>query len=141
MHTPEPITGTVLLIDRADRLPKQRAIFEEAGLDVVTAKSTEEGLAMARQSRPDLVVSEVMMEKADAGFVLAYRMKQDPSLSEVPVVLLSSIFQTTGTVFDLATPQERQWIKADLYLERPITPEHLIAKIRSLMQHPPTHVN
>ncbi|MHB9132783.1 MAG: response regulator [Armatimonadota bacterium] len=133
MHTPEPITGTVLIIDAKERIPAEKAIFEDAGLRVVSATTTEEGLRLARESKPDLVVSEVMLEKPDAGFVLGYQMKKDPALADVPLVLLSSIFQATGTVFDLNTPESRQWIKADVYMERPVTPDRLISRVRTLL--------
>ena len=133
MHTPDPISGTVLVIDQDERLPKERRLFEEAGFNVVTATTAAEGLQKARELRPDLVMSEVMLEKPDAGFVLGYRMKADPALAAIPLVLMSSIFQQTGIVFDLNSPEERQWIKADAYLERPLSPERLIAKVRSLL--------
>jgi DNA-binding response OmpR family regulator len=136
MHIPEPVSGTVLLIDRNERLPKQRGIFEKAGFTVLAASSTEEGLKMARAQHPDLVVSEVMLEKPDAGFVLGYKMKADKELADIPLILLSSVFQTTGTIFDLNSPQARQWIKADVYMERPVTPDHLLASACSLLHCP-----
>ena len=77
-----------------------------------------------------------MLEKPDAGFVLGYQLKNDPALAQVPLVLLSSVFQHTGIVFDLNTPESRQWIKADAYLERPIAPDSLVAKLRSLLHTP-----
>src|SRR5215208_6959066 len=118
MHEPQPISGTILVVDKSDRLPKQREMFEKVGFTVLTAGTTEEGLKMAREQHPDLVISEVMLEKPDAGFVLGYKMKKDAALADIPLVLLSSIFQKTGTVMDLNSPEARQWIKADAYLER-----------------------
>ncbi len=135
MHTPEPISGTILLIDSDEHLPRQQAVLEDAGFTVITAKTTKDGLAIAKAKQPDLVISEVMLEKPDAGFVLSYQLKRDPATAGVPVVLLSSVFQQTGTVFDLNSPEGRQWIKADLYLERPITPERLVGKVRTIMLH------
>jgi DNA-binding response OmpR family regulator len=134
MHTPEPIIGTVLLIDREERLARQKAAFEQEGMSVVTATTTEDGLAKARTMHPDLVISEVMLEKPDAGFVLGYRMKADPELADVPLILLSSVFQSTGRVFDQSTPESRRWIKADAYVERPIAADRLLAKVRALLQ-------
>lgn len=136
MHTPEPITGTILVIDRDDRLSRQQAILEQAGFTVISATTAENGLKLAHEQKPDLVLSEVMLEKPDSGFVLGHQMKTDPALSAVPLVLLSSVFQRTGAIFDLNSPQARQWIKADAYLERPVAPERLVAKVRSMLQHP-----
>jgi len=133
MHTPEPINATILVIDREDQLPREKALLEKVGFTVLTATTTEEGLALARAKSPNLVLSEVMLEKPDAGFVLGYRMKADPQLMHTPLVLLSSIFTQSGFVFDLSSPEARQWIKADDYLERPITPDRLEARLRSVL--------
>lgn len=133
MHTPEPINGTILVVDRDERLPQQRKALEQAGFTVISAKSADEGYALAREKHPDLVLSEVMLEKPDAGFVLGYKLKENPELAAVPFVLLSSIFQQTGITFDLNSPSSRQWIKADAYLDLPITPDRLVSKVRSLL--------
>jgi twitching motility two-component system response regulator PilH len=133
MHTPEPIHGTILVVDQGDQLGKEKAMLEQVGFTVLTADSVAQGVAMAREQRPDLVLSEVMLDKPDAGFVLGYRIKHDPNTADIPVVLLSSIFTKTGFVFDLSSPEARQWIKADAYIERPITNERLEARLRQVM--------
>ena len=133
MHIPEPLSGTILIIDQAERLGKDQRMFEEAGLTVLTASTMEEGWQLARQQQPDIVLSEVMLEKPDAGFTLAYRMKKDVAMAKIPLVLLSSIFQSTGAVLDLNSPSARLWIKADLYLERPITSDRLVARVGNLL--------
>ena len=133
MHVPEPITGTVVLIDNTERLPLAQSVLEGEGFTVVVAQTMADGLALIRDRQPDAVVSEVMLETPDAGFVLAYRMKSDPALKEIPLILLSSVYQHTGILFDLNTPEARRWIKADAYLERPVAPERLVTKVRGLM--------
>jgi CheY-like chemotaxis protein len=135
MHVPEQITGTVVLIDDTARQPMAQSVLEGEGFTVITVRTMEEGLTLIRAQRPDAVVSEVMLETPDAGFVLAYRMKADPELQTIPLILLSSVYQQTGILFDLNTPESRKWIKADAYLERPVAPERLVTKVRSLMTH------
>ena len=133
MLTPETVRGTILLIDRNDRLANERHLFEKAGLTVIAVSSAEEGWKLARERHPDMIVSEVMLEKPDAGFTLAYRLRKDAELASIPLLLLSSVFQATGTILDLSSPLERQWIQADAYLERPIAPEQLLARVISML--------
>ena len=135
MHTPEPISGTILVIDNDERLPQEKKALEQAGFTVITATTAADGLALARERRPDLVISDVMLEKPDAGFVLGYRMKSDPALAATPLVLLSSTSQEMGVAFDLNSPEGRQWIKADLYLDRPVPNERLVSKVRGILLH------
>lgn len=131
MRVQETFTGTILIIDKNERLPREKSVFEDAGFTVITAINSEEGISKAREFHPDVIVSEVMLEKADSGFVLGYKMKQDPELKDIPLVLLSSIFAQTGKIFDLSSPESRRWIKADLYMERPVAPDRLIAKVKT----------
>jgi CheY-like chemotaxis protein len=95
----------------------------------------EEGWKLAHERHPDLIVSEVMLERPDAGFTLAYRLRNDQQLANIPLLLLSGIFLATGTILDLSSPIERQWIKADAFMERPIAPEQLLSKVASLLSH------
>lgn len=135
MLTPSDVSGTILLIDRSDRLSQEQQLFEQAGYTVLAATSADEGWALAQTRHPDMIVSEVMLERPDAGFTLAYRLRKDATLADTPLLLLSSVFQTTGTIIDLSSPIERQWIKADAYMERPVAPEQLLSKVTSLLFH------
>ena len=105
MLTPENLSGTMLLIDR-ERLVKEQQLFEAAGFTVHAVSSAEDGWQFAREQHPDIIVLEVMLERPDAGFTLAYRLRKDAELAHIPVLLLSSVFQTTGTILDLNSPIE-----------------------------------
>ena len=66
-----------------------RVNFEMDGFEVMTADDGEQGLAMAIDRRPDLMLLDVMMPKMDGYEVLA-RLREDASMSSMPVVLLSA---------------------------------------------------
>jgi CheY-like chemotaxis protein len=61
------------------------------GYGVVVARNGEEGLAMARTYRPDLVLSDAMMPKMD-GREMALRIKEDPETSGVKVIIMTSLY-------------------------------------------------
>jgi PAS domain S-box-containing protein len=90
-----PVDGTsggrrVLLVD--DNGPQRRLtqlILQRGGFAVTTAADGVQALAAARLSRPDAIVSDVLMPELD-GFELSLAVRQDPDLAAVPVVLLSS---------------------------------------------------
>jgi len=139
MHTPELISGTVLLVDRAERIAQQTKELEDAGYIVISATSIEDGMKMALEQKPNMIVAEVMLGKPDAGFVFAYRLKKNEATANIPLMLLSSVFQKTGKVFDLNSPESRQWIKAEEYLDRPVTSERLITRLQEMMSHQHDH--
>jgi CheY-like chemotaxis protein len=56
--------------------------------------------------------------------------KQDPS---IPVILVTSVNSETGMDFDMATGEDREWIKADALLAKPIRFEQLLGEIDRLL--------
>ena len=65
-------------------------MLDEAGYEVVAqAANGEEAVELAREHRPDLVITDVKMPKVD-GLEVLRRVKQDPKLRHIPVVMLTS---------------------------------------------------
>lgn len=87
------------------------------GYEVVEADNGASGLAMVRDHRPDLVVSDVNMPEMD-GFAMMQALRADPAIQATPVILLTSL-------------QEREHVRsgmtsgADDYLTKPIVFDEL----------------
>jgi CheY-like chemotaxis protein len=81
---------TVLLVDDD---PVQRKLgqlaLSNAGLGVVLAEDGEAALRVARERRPDAILTDVLMPRLD-GFGLCKAIRADPTLAGVPVVLMSA---------------------------------------------------
>jgi two-component system, OmpR family, response regulator len=124
---------TVLLVDDDDDfLFQQRVQLETAGFQVLAAQGQKEAEGILAERRPDLAVLDVMMENPDAGFTLCHRIrKKDPA---IPVILVTSVNGETGLGFDMATEEERSWIKADALLAKPIRFEQLRSEIDRLLK-------
>ncbi len=122
---------TVLLIDDdVDFLAQQKILLENADFNVVTAESQKEGEEKFAQKRPDVVICDLMMENTDGGFALCYHIKKKDAT--VPVILVTAVAGETGLEFDAATSEERQWIKADVMLNKPVRFEQLMREIERL---------
>jgi two-component system, chemotaxis family, sensor kinase CheA len=88
----------VLLVDDSPiARATESALIRALGHSVEEAQDGEEGYAKAQQGSYDLVLTDVQMPKLD-GFSLARRLKGDPALSKLPVIILSS----------LASPEDRR---------------------------------
>ncbi|MGE3769044.1 MAG: ATP-binding protein [Kofleriaceae bacterium] len=80
----------VLLVDDNDRQRKlSRIHLERAGYLVEETASATEAIRAARMARPDVIVSDVMMDAID-GFGLCRRLRDDVLLAPIPVVLVSA---------------------------------------------------
>ena len=101
-----------------------RVNFEMEGYDVTTAADGVEGLAAVRASRPDVVVSDVMMPRLD-GLGLAAALKADPALATIPIVLLSAKAQNADIDAGLDV--------ADDYVTKPFDPLELLDRVAALL--------
>lgn len=124
---------TILLVDDdTDFLFQLQAEFTAAGYNVLTASNGKQALEVLAGARPDLCVVDLMMEKADMGFTLCYKIKKkDPS---IPVIMVTSVTHETSIDFDATTQEERSWIKADALLDKPVRFEQLQREVTRLLK-------
>jgi DNA-binding response OmpR family regulator len=128
------MSKNILIIDDdVDFAEIHRTALEARGYAVRHAFNGTEGVAMAQAERPDLVLLDLMMEHADAGFIVARKLKGDPKTADVPILMLSGVARETGLKFDLDSAADRQWIKADMFLDKPIRSEELVARVAALL--------
>jgi diguanylate cyclase (GGDEF)-like protein/PAS domain S-box-containing protein len=120
--------ATVLVADDSpDNVSMVSLLLSKAGYRVLTAADGVEAFETARGSRPLLVVSDVMMPRA-SGIELCRRLRADPELHAVPVLLVSALR------VDDASAVEGLEAGADDYLEAPYDPMLLVAKVARLAE-------
>ncbi len=101
-------------------------ILEDDGYEVYSAYDGEEALALVKQHKPDLVITDVEMPKLD-GYGVCKALKADPATAHLPVLMCSSLGE--------ATDLERGFdAGADDYLVKPVIPEELSTRVRALVQ-------
>lgn len=83
----------VLIVDdsRFLRLSNERALTL-AGYQVISAADGEEGLRMASEHKPDLVVLDLMLPKLP-GLEVLRKLRSDPETASIPVMVISSLSQ------------------------------------------------
>lgn len=94
---------------------------------VWTAKDGEEGLRIARERRPDLIVSDVMMPKMD-GMELCARLKNDLETCHIPVILLTAQSSEEKNIDGLLKG-------ADDYITKPFHAKLLVTKCNNLIRN------
>lgn len=117
--------ATVLIVDDNNDMRQYLRTLLLNRYYVLEASDGQSGLRLARESIPDLVVSDVMMPVMD-GLAFCSKLKSDPLTSHIPVVLLT------------ARSSEQQQAEglghgADAYLTKPFSAEVLLAHIASLL--------
>ena len=93
---------------------------------VYTARDGLEGLALAREVKPSLVITDLMMPGID-GHELIRRLRADPATKQTPIIMLSARGATDDRVAGLETG-------ANSYLAKPFSPRELRGAVHSLLE-------
>ena len=119
-----PTRRPVVLLadDNADMREYVRRLLNPR-FDVHTAPDGEAALRAARNARPDLVMTDVMMPRLD-GFGLLRALRAEPDLREVPVIMLSARAGEEARVEGLEAG-------VDDYLVKPFSARELVARVES----------
>lgn len=119
--------ATILAVEDEDDIAELiRYNLEREGYRVLTASTAEAGLREALRHTPDLVLLDVMLPGMD-GFELCRRLKADPRIGRVPVVLVTA----RGEEADVVTGLE---LGAEDYVTKPFSPRVLVARIRAILR-------
>lgn len=125
--------GKILIVDDDfDLVDAMKIVLESDGHQVISALSGDEGLKIAREEVPDLIVVDLMMEYATEGFDVAKELRQDEVLCKTPILMLTAIKETTGISFKKDVDKEYA-LYVDEYLEKPLKPKELMAKVKAFL--------
>lgn len=99
-------------------------------LDFVEARDGIEGLARAREQRPDMIISDIRMPGMD-GFEFCAAVRADRALHGVPFIMLTSLT-------DEMSRRKGKLVGATAFLTKPIAPDQLRSVVAELLKLPPT---
>ena len=122
-----PQTGKVLVVD--DYEPNLRGLgqlLKGARYDVLTATNGQDALELVARERPDLVLLDVMMPGI-SGLDVCTALKKHPDTCLTPVVLISAAQERETVIAGLEAG-------ADDFLNKPVDPEELYTRVRSLLR-------
>ena len=125
-----PADKKILLVDDdLDLLEQNKILLESKGFRVVTAEGSKKGWEVFKQELPDAAIVDLIMEEHDSGFILSYKIKKDEHGKNIPVFILTSATYITGFKFGASTEEEKEWIKCDGILNKPIMIDDLVNKL------------
>lgn len=113
----------VLIVeDSRTQTERLRYYLERNGFSVRSAVNGRDALALLKEAVPVLVVSDVLMPEMD-GYELCRRIRRDPELADLPVILLTGLSGATDVIDGLASG-------ATDFLVKPYGEEAVVARIR-----------
>src|SRR5262245_3740544 len=101
-----------------------KARLATQGYEIAEAADGEQAIAATKSLLPDLVLLDVMMPKID-GFEVCRRLKSDPSLPYIPIILITAKSETNDIVTGLGSG-------ADEYITKPVNQKALVARVAAM---------
>lgn len=124
MRSDNEATEALLLVD--DNPTNLQVLFQtlkDSGCRLLVAKDGHTALAIARKSRPDLILLDIMMPDID-GHEVCRRLKAEAVTAGIPVIFLSALGETEDKVRGLE-------LGAVDYIAKPFQPEEVIARVNT----------
>lgn len=123
----------LIVEDSAIQAEMLRRILAKEGYRVGIARDGAEGLKMAQEEQPALIISDINMPVMD-GYEMCRKIKHDDAIKDIPVVLLTQLYETQEIIMGLGAG-------ADSYFSKPYDEEYLIAKVKVIIENPIRFIN
>jgi CheY-like chemotaxis protein len=118
----------LLIEDNAQNRYLATFLLEHGGHEVLQAETGPEGLEIAAEVLPDLILLDIQLPRMD-GHAVARELKNDDRLKSIPIVAVTSY----------AMPGDREKCLAagaEGYIEKPIDPESFVAEVEQFLRPP-----
>lgn len=98
----------------------------DAGYNTISATDGKSGFELAVKEMPDLIILDIMLPVMN-GYEVCRMLKQDETVSDIPIIILSAKSQETDKIVGLE-------LGADDYVTKPFSPKELLARIRAILR-------
>jgi len=121
----------LIIDDDIDLVEAMRLTLENEGFEVIDAQDGQKGLEKIHQEKPDIVLLDVMMETQDEGFHIAYQIRNNEEIADLPIIMLTAVGSETGFSFD--KEKDEDFLPVNEFLEKPVNPDMLIEYVKKCL--------
>lgn len=115
----------LLIEDQEDNRRIVRDLLTTVGYKLIEAVTGEDGVALAEQHRPDLILMDVLLPGLN-GYDATRLIKAKPGLRQIPIIAVTSYALSGDDVRAMEAG-------CDAYISKPFSPRELLAKIREFL--------
>lgn len=121
----------LLIDDDPDFVETTKLVLESKPYEVITAPDGNQGIARAKNEKPDLILLDIIMPVKD-GFNAAEELKKDPELKKIPVIMLTS-FSEKRDETNLSISQG-MILDTEDYIDKPVSPQELLRRVEKQLK-------
>ncbi|MBN1456817.1 MAG: response regulator [Sedimentisphaerales bacterium] len=107
-------------------------LLEAKGYNVASASNGTDGVAKAKDNKPDLILLDVMMTTKDEGFNVARELQGIEGIKGTPVIMVTGVRKEMNLPFGFE-PDET-WLPVKQVLEKPVKPETLLNEVADALK-------
>lgn len=123
----DQVRRLVCVEDEPEMIDLIKLILTRKGFEVLGANGGEEGLKVIRQSKPDLVLLDLMMPEMD-GWQVYQQLKADDATKDIPVIVVTAKAQNIDKVLGLHIA------KVDDYIPKPFSLQELVDRVEVVLK-------
>jgi CheY-like chemotaxis protein len=129
-----PEKKEILIIDDDVQLVDSvKTLLDRVGYQVSCAYQSNEGLKLAKEIKPDLILLDVLFAGPPGpdGIEVSRQLHRDPVVKDIPVIILSGVKKVLDYPVEIG-PDET-WMPVKAFLEKPFNPDQLLAEIEKVL--------
>ena len=123
----------LIIDDDPDFVAGIKAILETADYQVDASYNPKDGFQALQSKGYDLLLLDIMMGRGAEGVALARKIRKDPKLKEMPVLIITGLREQIAFLFP-GQPVHPHFVETDELLEKPVEPKLLLDKVSALLQ-------
>lgn len=123
----------LIVDDDPDFVAGIKAILDSAEYETAVAYNPKDGFAALKARRYDLLLLDIMMGRGAEGVMMARKIRKDPALRDLPVLIITGIREQIAFLFP-GQAVHPHFVPLDELLEKPVEPELLLEKVEALLQ-------
>lgn len=122
----------LIIDDDPDFVEGIKSILDSAGYLVDVTYNPKDGLKALQEKTYDLLLLDIMMGRGAEGIMIARKLRKDPKLREMPVLIITGIREQMAFLFP-GEPVHPRFVAVDELVEKPVEPKLLLEKVETLI--------
>ena len=123
----------LIIDDDPDFVEGIMSILKNAGYEVEARYNPKDGYAELESGKYDLLLLDIMMGRGAEGVMIARKMRKDPKLREMPVLILTGIREQIAYLFP-GSAVSPHFVEVDELVEKPVEPALLLERVAALLE-------
>jgi two-component system alkaline phosphatase synthesis response regulator PhoP len=123
----------MIIDDDPDFVEGIKYILEKAEYTVDVAYNPKDGFNALQSKHYDLLLLDIMMGRGAEGIALARKIRKDPKLHDMPVLIITGIREQIAFLFP-GQPVHPHFVDIDELVEKPVEPKLLLDRVSNLLK-------